>query len=49
MLVVKDCSKKIAGDLGYTFQVTGLTRTADATYVISGSLGYNSLVAKGDQ
>lgn len=38
--LLKIVREKIAGDGGYAFQVTGLTRKADATYVVSGSLGY---------
>lgn len=40
--LLKIVREKIGGDVGYTFQVTGLTRKADATYVISGSLGYTA-------
>lgn len=45
--LLKIVREKIGGDGVYTFQVTGLTRKADATYVMSGSLGYNALVARG--
>ena len=45
--LLKIVREKIAGDAGYTFQVTGLTRKADATYVMSGLLGYNVSLAKG--
>ena len=47
--LLKIVREKISGDGAYSFQITSLARKADATYMISGSLGYSVSVAKGGQ
>ena len=47
--LLKVVREKVTGDVGYAFQITNLTRKPDATYVMSGSLGYNASIIKGTQ